>query len=130
MNQIQPGQIVQFLKRFQFQGGALRRLRIRNISRQSSSAEVIVSIREANSKKVRLRIVLDGVEEYRFQRRPGPGLFRLKEVRLGIFDGLIYLNLDAYNDEAPALHDFRASDAFVAGRSIAWEIIPPKPKPS
>lgn len=130
MNQIQPAQIVPFLKRFQFQGGSLRRLRIRNNSRQSSSGELIVSVREANGKKVRLRIVLDGVEEYRFQRRPGPGLFRLKEVRIGVFDGLIYFNLDAYIDEAPALHDFRASDAFIAGRSIAWEIIPPTPKPS
>ena len=128
MNQIQPTQIMQFLKRFQFQGGSLRRLRIRNKSRQNCSGEVIVSIREANNNKVRLRIVLDGVEEYRFQRRPGPGLFRLKEVRLGIFDGLIYFNIDAYNDEVPALHDFRASDAFLAGRSMAWEIIPPKPQ--
>ena len=128
MNQIQPGQIVHFLKRFQFQGGAIRRFRIRNDSRQSSSGELILAIREGSSSKVRLRIVVEGVEEYRFQRRPGPGLFRIREVRLGVFDGLIYFNLDAYDDEAPALHDFRASDAFVAGRSMAWEIVPPKTK--
>ena len=79
----------------------------------------------------RLRIVLEGVEEFRFQRRPGPSMVRIKEVRLGVFNGVFYLNLDAYADDVPpALHDFRASDAFIASRSFAWEIVPPKPPPA
>ena len=132
MDQIQPAQTAQFLRRFVFRGGSLRRIRLHSHSAQRSSGELIVSIRRADSnERVRLRIVLEGVEEYRFQRRPGPALFRLKEVRLGYFNGLFFLNLDAYPEEGPpALIDFRASDAFLAGRSFTWEILPAKSKPS
>ena len=28
-----------------------------------------------------------------------------------------------------AVHDFRASDAFVAGRTLSWDIVPPGSKP-
>jgi hypothetical protein len=128
MNQLLPAQITQFMKRFHFQRGTLRRFRVGNRTPKESSGEIIVAVHEGDgSRRVRLRIVLDGVEEYRFQRRPGPGLVRLKEVRLGVFNGMFYLNLDAYADDVPpAIHDFRASDAFVAARSFAWEIIEPK----
>jgi hypothetical protein len=132
MNTIQPAQIAQFMKRFRFRGGALRRFRIRNHSAQHASGEVLLILRTADSgERVRLRLLFDGVEEFRFQRRPGPGLFRLKEVRLGYFGGLFFLNFDAFSsDEAPTLIDFRASDAFIAARTISWEIVPAKPGPT
>ncbi len=128
MTNLLPSQVAQFLKRFRFQGGTLRRFQVRNRSAQQASGEIIVSALEGNSnQRVRLRLVFDGVEEYRFQRRPGPAFVRLKDVRLGVFDGVFYLNLDAFADDGhPALHDFRASDAFIAGRALAWEIIPPQ----
>jgi hypothetical protein len=128
MTNLLPSQIAQFLKRFRFQGGTLRRFRVHNHSTRNASGEVIVAVSESESnQRVLLRVRFDGVEEYRFQRRPGPALVRLKEVRLGVFDGVFYLNLDAFADDGrPALHDFRASDAFIAGRSLSWEIIPPK----
>jgi hypothetical protein len=128
MTSLSPFQTAQFMKRFRFQKGTLRRFRVRNHSGQRSSGEIVVTVGEGDNRRVRLRLVFDGVEEYRFQRRPGPGLRRLQEVRLGVFNDLFYLNLDAFADDGPpALHDFRASDAFIAGRSLCWEIIAPKP---
>lgn len=127
MNQLLPAQTIQFVRRFRFQGAVLLRFRIRNHSRTQSSGEVLVRVTEIDTgKRVRLRIAIRDVEEYRFQRRPGPGLTRLKEVRLAVFDGCFYLNLDAFADDGmPALHEFRASDAFIAGRSFSWEIVAP-----
>ncbi len=128
METLPPSQIVSFLKRFRFHGGSLRQVRILNRTPREAVAALVVSVLDTESnQRVRLRLQFEGVEEYRFQRRPGLGLVRLKDVRIGWFNGLMYLNLDAYAvDGPPALHDFRASDAFIGGRSLAWEIIPPK----
>lgn len=128
MNQLIPAQTVSFLKRFCFAGGSLRQFRIRNLANRRCTGELALFVTEtASGERVRMRIVLDEVEEYRFQRRPATSLIRLKEVRLGVFDGTFYFNLDAFVDDAPpALHDFRASDAYIAARSFAWEITPPK----
>jgi hypothetical protein len=125
MEQIQPSQIATFLKRFRLRGGILRRFRVRNHSPRQSSAEILLTVGDAGSEqRGRLRLVLDGVEEYRFQRRPGPALVRLKDVRLGYFNGVFFLNLDAFPDDGPpAVIDFRASDAFIAARAISWEFL-------
>jgi hypothetical protein len=123
MNQLLSSQFAIFVKRFRFRGGVMRRFRIRNRSPHATTGEIIVDALEGE-KRVRLRLVFDGVDEYRFQRRPGPGLYRLREVRIGAFNGMIYLDLDAYvDDPLPAVHDFRASDAFIAGRTLHWEIV-------
>jgi hypothetical protein len=79
------------------------------------------------AKRVNLRLVFDGVEEYRFQRRPLAGGGRIPDARFGLFDGVIYLNLDAFGlnpGERPGLPEFRASDAFVAGDCMSWEELP------
>ena len=130
MESITPNQIVPFFRRFRFKGGSLRLFRVRNNTPREAGGTVVVSLMDTESNEpVRLRLRMGGVEEYRFQRRPGPGLVRLKEVRIGYFNGLMYLNLDAYADEGPlAVHDFRASDAFIAGRSLSWEIVPARAK--
>ena len=47
-------------------------------------------------------------------------------VSLMVWNGLIYINFDAWGlqpGEVPGVHDFRASDAFVAGRQVSWEEI-------
>jgi hypothetical protein len=132
MNTIHPAQIAQFMKRFRFRGGALRRFRIRNHSARQTSGEVLLILpKNESGQRDRLRLIFEGVEEFRFQRRPGPGLFRLKEVRLGHFSDLLFLNFDAFSsDERPVLIDFRASDAFIAARAISWELVPAKPGPT
>lgn len=120
MQNIIASQIIAFLKRFRFTGGSLRAVRLAN-----DAAVIIVRVLDTESnRRVRLKLRIDGVEEFRFQRRPITGSRRLRDVRIGCFNGVMYLNLDAYPDEAsPALHDFRASEAFVGGRSLAWEIV-------
>ena len=131
MERLTPAQIHYFLRRFRFQGGLLRRFQIHNHSARNSTGEMRLIVREGErANPTRLKFVFEGVEEFRFQRRPGPGLLRLKEVRLGHFNSLFYLNLDAFADDGPqGVHDFRASDAFIAAREISWEIVLPKTPP-
>jgi hypothetical protein len=124
MNDLTPTNLHAFLKRFQFRGGRLRAFRIRTGS-ESTTASVRLFVRDAQTNKpVRLRLVFDGVEEYRFQRRPGTAPPRLTEVRFGFFGNLTYLNLDAFpEDGPPKVMDFRVSDCFLAGRGVRWEIL-------
>jgi hypothetical protein len=112
------------MKRFRFQKGILKSVLLRQSTpREQMALLSLVVVDTSKNVKVKLKLRFDGVEEYRFQRRPNGGLLRLSEVRLGYFDGLIYLNLDAYaDDEAPQVMDFRASDAFVAGRDFSYEV--------
>ena len=128
MNELTPGNAHAFLKRFQFRGGWLRRFRVRNKSADFATGEVRLTARDTETNQpARLRLVFDGVEEYRFQRRPGPGLVRLSEVQVGFFGNLVYLNLDAFAEEGPPkVMDFRASDWFLAGRTVRWEVEPRK----
>jgi hypothetical protein len=124
MNELTTGTVHQFQKRFVLRGARLRRFRVRNTSADAATAEVRLTAREGD-KPVRLRLVFEGVEEFRFQRRPGPGLVRLKDVQIGFFGALTYVNFDPFADDGPPkVMDFRASDSFVAARSVRWEVIP------
>jgi hypothetical protein len=125
MNELTTGTAHQFLKRFPLRGARLRVFRVRNAA--ATTAEVRLTIRPADGgKPVRLRLVFEGVEEFRFQRRPGPGLLRVKDVQVGFFGDLTYLNFDPFAEEGPPkVMDFRASDCFVAARTVRWEVIEP-----
>ncbi len=126
MNEITTGNVHQFLKRFQLRGARLRRFRVANKA-ETTTAEVRLAARDAADKPVRLRLVFEGVEEFRFQRRPGPGLVRLKDVQIGFFGALTYVNFDPFpEDGPPKVMDFRASDCFVAARTVRWEVIEKK----
>jgi hypothetical protein len=129
MNELTPGNLHAFQKRFQFAGGRLLRFCVRPRLQEASAAEIRLKVRDAQSNSdIRLRLELVGVEEYRFQRRPGPGFVRLNQVQIGFFGDLTYLNLDAFAiDGPPKVMDFRASDWFIAGRTVKWEIIEKKP---
>jgi hypothetical protein len=127
MNEITPNNVHQFSKRFPLRGSRLRSFRLRNTSPEASTVEVRLVVRQSGSDKVvRLRLVFEGVEEYRLQRRPGPGLVRLKDVQVGFFGNLTYVNFDPFpEDGPPKVMDFRASDCFVAARTVMWEIVVP-----
>jgi hypothetical protein len=124
MNELTPANAHAFLKQFQFRGGWLRRFRVRNRSADTATGELRLTARDTTTNQpVRLRLRFEGVEEYRFQRRPGPGLVRLTEVQVGFFGNLVYINLDAFPEEGPPkVMDFRASDCFLAGRSVQWSV--------
>jgi hypothetical protein len=125
MNELTPGNVHGFLKRFHLRGGRLRRFQIRSGPANATSAEVrLTALDTTTNQRVRLRLAFDGVEEYRFQRRPGAAIARLSEVQVGFFGDLVYLNLDAFPvDGPPKVMDFRASDCFLAGRTVRWEVV-------
>jgi hypothetical protein len=124
MNELTTATLHQFQKRLQFRGGRLRRFRVRNTA-DAATAEVRLSVRDAaTGKPVRLRLVFEGVEEFRFQRRPGPGLVRLTGLQVGFFGASTYVNFDPFaEDGPPKVMDFRASDCFVAARTVRWEVV-------
>jgi hypothetical protein len=128
MNKLEASELASFTRRYTFAGGRVRRVVIR--TGKATTVELRLAVKAAvpslgdAAKWVRLRVVFDGVEEYRFQKRPAAAGGRITHALFGSFDGLIYLNLDAYRldpGERPALPDFRASDAFVAGADVRWE---------
>jgi hypothetical protein len=128
MNELTPANVHAFLKRFQLRGGRLIRIQIRPRRGDATTAEIRVTALDTKvNRPVRLRIAFDGVEEYRFQRRPSAPLVRLREVQIGFFGALTYLNLDAFAQNGPPkVMDFRASDCFLAGQIGKWEILEKK----
>ena len=122
MEILQPGQIVQFAKRFDFRGGRLLALRIRQRSKMASG-RLILLVKTSAGVKTKLTLDFEDVAEYRFQRRPYVDRKALVEVRLGYFDGLFFFNLDAFaEDGLPKVIDFRNSEAYIAGTRLSWEM--------
>lgn len=133
MEPITSGRIAAFMKRFDDLKGRLHSIRLKNVG-DRASAVITLSVREGD-RKVRLRLAFDDIEEYRLQRRPGGGLRRIRRAALGVFEGIVYINLEVWEaEERPARIDFRMSDTFLAGRTLAFEIVtgdaPPPVEPS
>jgi hypothetical protein len=128
MHELTPSNTLAFLRRFRLKGGVIRRFTLRNTGPNTVSAKLVLTVTDGpTGDKVKLVIRVDEVEEYRFQKRPTLSAFAVREVRLGTFDGVTFLDLDADAQEpAPKPMDFRISDCFIAGRRLAWEVIGPK----
>ena len=129
MNRVHANELPQFLRRFRMTGGAIRRVSLRHTSDKSSSVEFRLTVREPvaklgdKPKKIRLTLRLDGVEEYRFQMRPGQPKARVADARIGYLNGLFYVSLDALGlepNEAAQVFDFRTAEVFAAGRELSW----------
>ncbi len=134
MTRLHSSELVQFARKYRFVGGRLQRLRLVN-RRGSGNVEVVLVVRPAPRdlgaapKPVKLKLEIIGVEEFRFQKRPTLSVGKMSDLMLGYFNGLYYINFDAWGlpaDEVPRVHDFRASDAFVAGNDLFWEDVTPK----
>jgi hypothetical protein len=132
MERLYPADLPSFLRRYKFAGGRLRRVRLRSGAQGALSVELLLTVRTAlrdlgtEPRPVRLRLRLDGVEEYRFQKRPGVAADRIADARVGYFGDMYFVNLDAWGldpGETPKVHDYRASDAYAAGRELWWEEI-------
>src|SRR5436305_644511 len=72
-----------------------------------------------------LRLSVGGVEEYRFQKRTNGDATAIPDGRVAALDGLFFVNLDDWlgPDEPARLAEFRASDRYVAGRTLAYEVV-------
>ena len=128
MHELTPSNTLAFLRRFRLKGSVIRRFTLRNTAADRVAVKLILTVNDATANdKVKLAVVITDVEEYRFQKRPAMSVFAVREVRIGTFDGITFLNLDADPaDPAPLPMDYRISDCFIAGRRIWWEVIKPK----
>ena len=129
MNRVHATDLPRFLKQFRLTGGAVRRVTFRHTTEKSASVEFRLTVREPivklgdKPKKVRLTLRLDGVEEYRFQMRPGQHKARIADARIGYLNGLFYVSFDSLGlepNEAAQVFDFRASEVYAAGRELSW----------
>jgi hypothetical protein len=130
MNRVPPAELPQFLRRYRFPGGRVRRVRVVNTSEKDVAVELRLVVREAirelgtDPNRVRLTLRLEGVEEFRFQMRPNQPRVRIADARISYLNGLFFVNLDAWAlepGEQPQVYDFRASEAYAAGRELLWE---------
>ncbi|MBA4191563.1 MAG: hypothetical protein C0467_26585 [Planctomycetaceae bacterium] len=132
-----PQDVAAFLRKYRLTGGRLRRVRMQYPKAKQVAVEFHLTVHEAaktpavEAKAVRLVLRLEGVEEYRFQMRPGQPKVRISDARIGYLNGLFFVNLDAWTlepGEQPKLHDFRASEVYAGGRELFWSEVRPKPK--
>lgn len=134
MNAVTANDLPQFLRRFRFPGGRVRGVRVAYPAGKGAAVEFRLSVYEGvrdpgpDAKRVRLRLSLGGVDEFRFQMRPGQPKVRIADARVVFLNGLFFVNLDAWTlepGEQPRVFDFRASEVYAAGRDLSWEVTPP-----
>jgi hypothetical protein len=118
-------------RKFRFAGGRVKGIRLLR-RKQQLECVLILRVRTAivnlddEPKNVTIRLRCGGVEEYRFLKRLGGRPGTIADARFGVFDGLYYIDLDAYpldHGTRPAVHDFRAGDCGLAARSV--ELVEP-----
>jgi hypothetical protein len=134
MDRLASSDLAAFQRRYRFAGGRVRRVRVRYAG-DATAVEFTLTARTAlrelgvDPQPVRLRFRLTGAEEFRFQKRPGVA-GKITDALFGYVDGLFFVTLDApalLPGDRPAAHDFRASDAYAAGRELWWEVVEPTP---
>lgn len=139
MKRMSASEIATFQRQYRFAGGRVRRLRIHCSNPDEPTAELVLLVRSPirnlsdQPQSVRLKLRVVGVSEFRFQKRPTHPTGKISDFRLGYFDGLFYLNLDAFGlapGEQPRLHDFRASEAYLSGAELWWEELSDKNGPA
>jgi hypothetical protein len=130
MNPITPNDLPAFLRKYRLAGGRVRRVRVLYPKPREVAIELHLTVTEtvkdlgAPPRRVHLVLRLDGVEEFRFQMRPNQPRVKIADARISYLNGLFFINLDAWGlepGEQPKLHDFRAGEAYAAGRSLSWE---------
>jgi hypothetical protein len=134
---IGPNDLPRFLRQYRVAGGRIHRVRLLYPGLKKIAIEFYLTVRETiknlgtDPATVRLVLRLEGVEEYRFQMRPGQPRVKIADARIGYLNDLFFVNLDAWGlevGEQPKLHDYRASEAYAAGRELlVREVRPEKP---
>jgi hypothetical protein len=135
MNRLQPHEFAKFLRSYRFIGGVLRGVKVRHKAPREVCVTFFVRVREAitdlgkEPRHVRLKLVLNGVDEFRFQMRPQQPKAKITDARIGYLNGLFYVTFDSVGlepSEMAQVFDFRASEVFVAGRELFWAEVKPK----
>lgn len=89
------------------------------------------SILCAKPRAVRLRVMLEGVTEFRLQMRPSQPKAKITDARLGFLNGQFFVSFDSVGlepNEKAEVFDFRASEVYAAGRELLWEEVKAKPQ--
>jgi hypothetical protein len=129
-NRLSPQDLPAFLRKYRLNGGRIRRVRVLYPRPREVAVEFHLTVREAitklgtEPKPVRLVLRLDGVDEFRFQMRPGQPKAKITEARIGFLKGLCYISLDSLGlepTETAQVFDYRASEVYAAGRELFWE---------
>jgi hypothetical protein len=132
MTTLSASDLVQFQRQYRFAGGRLRRIRVRNRAGEDPTIDVFLSVRPASAglnetaPRILLRLTFLGVDEFRFQKRPTIPAGKIPDCRFGYFQGQFFVTFDAWSlspGEVPKVHDYRASDAYIASRDLRWEVI-------
>ncbi len=135
MNRVQPHEIAKFLRLYRLIGGRLRAVKVVHKGGRVVAVEFRTRVREAISdlgkdpRYVKLRLRLDGVEEFRFQMRPSQPKAKITDARIGYHNGLFFVTLDSVgleSSEMAQVFDFRASEVYAAGRELFWDVTEPK----
>lgn len=134
MNAISAHDLPAFLKKYRLTGGRLLRVKLLYPRPRVVAVEFHLSVPEAtklgaDSRRIRLILRVEGVEEFRFQMRPNQPRAKIADARIGYLNGLFFVNFDAWGlepGEQPRLHDYRASEVYVGGRELFWEERPKK----
>lgn len=124
MTRVSPAELPNFWRRYQFAGGSLRSIGLIKKARSEWVLQLTLRITSGQQKPVRLRLQFVGVEEYRWAKRSATPIGRIQQARCSYLSDLFFLTLDAWNlekGELPKVHDFRASDAYVAARELWYE---------
>lgn len=130
MNPVTPNDLPALLRKYRLAGGRVRRVRVLYPKPREVAVEFHLTVTEgvkdlaSEPRRVRLVLRLEGVEEFRFQMRPGQPKAKIADARVGYLNGLFFVNFDAWGlepGEQPKLHDFRASEAYAGGRELFWE---------
>ena len=138
MNRLYATDVASFTRKYRFTGGRMRRVKLKYATTENFTVEFVLTASIAakdlgsQPKPVKLRFRITGVEEFRFQKRPTMRSGSVTEARIGWFQDRFFINLDAWGllpGDVPKVHDYRASDTYVAGRDLYWEEVVPKPKP-
>lgn len=134
MTQLQPQDLAQFSRQFQFAGGRILRIRYR-FRKSRLDIDLVLRVKPSiknlddQSKPVRLHLRLTGVDEYRLQKRPAGSTGRIPDAHFGYLQSQFFVTLDNWSllsGERPGVHDFRGSETYFACRDLMWEIVEPR----
>ena len=134
LTRLQPHEAAKFLRSYRLVGGVIRAVKLRHRGREAS-VEFLISTREAitdlgkEPRRVRLRVVVEGADEYRFQMRPRQPKAKITDARIGYHGGLFYVTFDSVGlepGETAQVFDYRASEVYAAGRELFWQEVKPK----
>jgi hypothetical protein len=135
MNRLPPHEFAKFLRSYRFVGGVLQRVKVCHKRGRAVAVEFRVRVREAitdlgkEPRRVSLRFVLEGADEFRFQMRPNQPKAKITDARIGYHNGLFYITFDSVGLEAgetAQVFDFRASEVYAAGRELFWQEVKPR----